>query len=378
MQVLADRYTPAFLSALHRENAAGLRGLQRTLDRFAPGVTSLQVIHDWLATTALDRVLDEGATLAGGRPRRAYTAKSLSHAVWWSTPEAYNTPGAPPNGADFVRLRDAHGRFLTADDLRTVGFEGARTLPAAPVQWAVDHNPPGRGRNPALYSGTGNTLDRSIVRPVAVPAGHPTLSVETKWSTEAGFDSGFVQVSTDGGKTYTSLGNADTTTDLDPGADPALKENVPGFNGEGGWTSEVFDLSRYAGRTVLLAFRYISDANTNGRGWWIDKVRVNGTLLSDGSSLSGWRTRTQVRPTPVAGFTVQLVAIREDGSRVWVSELPLTSAFTGTFGTRQLRRRLGGSAGLVGALVTYDDPREQTTQYARYTLTANGVVQPGG
>ncbi|HLZ38981.1 MAG TPA: choice-of-anchor J domain-containing protein, partial [Mycobacteriales bacterium] len=301
-----------------------------------------------------------------------------SQAVRWSTPEAYDTPGAPPNGADFVRLRDARGRFLTADDLRTLGFHGARTLPAAPVEWTVDGHPPGRGRNAALYPGTGNVLDRSIVRPLAVPAGRPTLSFDTTWSTETGFDSGFVQISTDGGKTYTSLVNADTTTDLDPSADPALKENVPGFNGKGGWTNEVFDLSRYAGRSVLLAFRYISDANTNGRGWWIDNVKVNDTVVSDGSSLSGWRTRTQVRPTPVAGFTVQLVAIRADGSRVWTSELPLTSAFSGTFGTRQLRRRLGGSAGLVGALVTYDDPREQTTQYARYTLTANGVVQPGG
>jgi len=32
----------------------------------------------------------------------------------------------------------------------------------------------------------------------------------------------------------------------------------------------------------------------------------------------------------------------------------------------------------VVAIVAYDDPTEQAAQYAPYTLTVNGVVQPGG
>ena len=47
---------------------------------------------------------------------------------------------------------------------------------------------------------------------------------------------------------------------------------------------------------------------------------------------------------------------------------------------------LGATAGLfflagadfVGAIVFYDDPSETSFQYAPYTLTVNGVVQPGG
>jgi len=30
------------------------------------------------------------------------------------------------------------------------------------------------------------------------------------------------------------------------------------------------------------------------------------------------------------------------------------------------------------AIVAYDDPTEQVQQYAPYTLTVNGVLQPGG
>jgi hypothetical protein len=32
----------------------------------------------------------------------------------------------------------------------------------------------------------------------------------------------------------------------------------------------------------------------------------------------------------------------------------------------------------VVAVVAYDEPTEQVSQYAPYTLTVNGVVQPGG
>ena len=123
---------------------------------------------------------------------------------------------------------------------------------------------PGGTPGPSLYSGTGDNFDRSIVRSVTVPAASPTLTFDTKWDTEPDFDSGFVQISTDGGKTYTSLGNADTVS-RSTRAPTRGSANLPGFNGDsGGWRAETFDLSAYAGQTVLLAFHYISDANTNG------------------------------------------------------------------------------------------------------------------
>ncbi len=70
----------------------------------------------------------------------------------------------------------------------------------------------------ALYSGCGANLDRSLVREVSVPATGGTLSFQALWDTEEGWDFGFVQVSTDGGKTWKSLSTEDTTSDADPGA----------------------------------------------------------------------------------------------------------------------------------------------------------------
>jgi hypothetical protein len=212
-----------------------------------------------------------------------------------------------------------------------------------------------------------------------VPSGSPSLTIDTRWSTEPDFDSGFVQISTDGGKTWKSLGNADTVNELDPGADPTLVDNLPGFNGEGGWKAESFDLSAYAGQSVLLGFRYFSDSNTNGQGWWVDNVAVGGTSISDGSTLAGWQTYSQLNPTKVPGFTVQLVSFSQDGSGpVVVGQLPLSSTFTGSLSGDALREIIHGQADVNAAIVTFDDPSESIDLYAPYVLKVNGVTQPGG
>ncbi len=378
MEFLAGRYGHGFLSALHDQDANGFAGLQAVLDASFARTTAAAVLHDWAAMVALDGVLDDGARLIGGR-RANFRTPTLDASILWDNEHAYASPGAPPNGSDYVRLRKANGRYFGAHDIKRISFDGASTLDPQALEWTLDDAPPGGTTGPALFSGTGDNLDRSIVRSVAVPAGSPTLVFDTRWDTEPAFDSGFVQISTDGGATYTSLGNADTTSELDPGADQRLVDNLPGFNGDSaGWRSETFDLSAYAGQTVLLAFHYISDVNTNGLGWWVDNVTVGGTLLSDGSTLDGWQTKTQVRPVPVAGFTVQLIGYSDDHRVAGIVRLPIDANFDGSLRIGRIRSAFSRRVKTVAAIVMYDDPTETSTQYARYELKVNGVLQPGG
>ncbi len=56
----------------------------------------------------------------------------------------------------------------------------------------------------------------------------------------------------------------------------------------------------------------------------------------------------------------------------------LDGDFHGVMNASKIRHRLGKSANVVGAIVMQDDPTESVNQYARYTLRANGVLQPGG
>ncbi len=379
MEYLSSQYGRAFMSAFHRNPAEGFAGLQKVLGNKA---TTQVVVHRWLAAMALDGVLDRGAKMPLLQaPKSRYQIAALDAGINWDSPDAYSTPGAPPNGADFVRLRDAQGNYLNAGDLSSITFGGAKALEPLPVEWTVTTAAPDHGTDSALAAPDADNKDAAIVKSVAVPTGSPTLTFETKYDTEPGFDSFFVQVSTDGGKTYHSLSNADTTCDLDPGADISLKSNCPGFNGDsGGWKTESFDLSAYAGDDVLLAFRYITDANTRGTGVWIDNVSIGEEIISDGTSLDGWQTFTQIKPVKVNGYTVQLVAYDTSGNKTdaFVAQIPLSSKFFGSLDAKTLKKVLGKKADVVAALVTYDEPTESVNQYARYTLTVNGVTQPGG
>ena len=64
---------------------------------------------------------------------------------------------------------------------------------------------PDRPGNPVLWSGNASNTDASAVTPVTVPTADPTLTFLAKYGAEFGFDYGYVQVSTDGGATYTTI-----------------------------------------------------------------------------------------------------------------------------------------------------------------------------
>ena len=395
MEMLAGRYGTQFMSALHRGEGNGFAGLDEALDAVGVPQPALEVVHDWAAMVALDALLDGGTRLVGGHDRR-YTTPTLDAAINWDTTDAYSTSGAPPNGADYVRLRDASG-YLRSSRIRSIEFEGAPELPPVPVEWTVDPAPPettdGLGceergatvADPAFASGCAPNLDRAIVYEVNVPTGDPTLTFRTLFQTEDLFDFGFVQISTDGGETYASLGNELTTSDADPTAIPLVQDSLPGLNGDsGGWVETSFDLQAYAGQPVLLAFRYVTDSSVDGAGWWIDDVAVGGEALADGASLDGWRSPTEIRPVPVTGWTVQLVAYSTRRVRdrplvpAFVTRLRLDGDFRGAMDRFKVLTRLGPFADVVAAIVTYDEPTEAGAQYAPYTLRINGVLQPGG
>ena len=282
MEYLHEHYGgDDFMSALHRDDRNGLESLAG-LTGGTTAADALPILHDWLAMVSLDRALDNGATLTGG-DAATYTTGTLDAEIMWEdeegiNPHAYDTPGAPPNGADFVRLRDGSGTWLTSGDITSIDFDGAESLPSLPIEWSVDTAPPGEHASNAFWSGSGDNFDRAMVQAVDLTGvTGAELTFDTYYDTEFAWDFGFVQVSTDGGATWTSLSNASTTSEHDPGAIAAVVDNLPGFTGSsGGWVTETFDLSAYDDQPILLSFRYITDSGVSLPGWWVDDVAVTG------------------------------------------------------------------------------------------------------
>lgn len=109
---------------------------------------------------------------------------------------------------------------------------------------------------------------------VAVPGTLPAASVltfKTYYDIEADWDYGYVQISTDSGATWTNLpGNLTTATDP---YGINLGNGITGMS-DGEWIDGYFDLSAYAGQSVLLRFDYVCDAYVYGDGWCLDNIVV--------------------------------------------------------------------------------------------------------
>ena len=122
MEFIAGRYGTRFMTDLHNEDGNGLTGLQAMLDKYLTGDKARQVIHDWAAMVALDKAIDDGAKLLGFLRESRYQTKTLSSSIYWQNPESYSSPGAPPNGSDYVQLRDAAGKPLSSSKVRSIEF----------------------------------------------------------------------------------------------------------------------------------------------------------------------------------------------------------------------------------------------------------------
>lgn len=89
------------------------------------------------------------------------------------------------------------------------------------------------------------------------------------------WDGAIVEISTNGGQTFTQLPGPYTYLLSGWDASP-WPDGTPCFGGDGsaGWTEVTFDLSAFAGLTVVLRFHYGADDNTDREGWYVDNIRV--------------------------------------------------------------------------------------------------------
>jgi hypothetical protein len=331
MLYLRDRFGARVLSGLHRD--AKHRGLDAIAAALPAGTRLYDVLHDFQTMTLVDKSLDEPGSVLKGADRDRVSARSLRSTVNLSSPGAHGSPGAPPNGADYVRL---------PTELRSVRFQGAATLPPLPLEWTAV-----KGQ---LFSGNEPDTDASAVIAVDVPAEDPTLRFTSTFDLEKDFDYGYVTVSADAGRTHRPVAG-DRTVAGPLGA---------AITGEGAAAALRYDLSAYAGKRVFLGFRMVSDSAVNLGGWHVGDVSVGAQKIGT-ASVDGWRSPTQIRPTPVSSWHVSLVGL----GRARVKIVPVEDF-----------DRLNDYP-KVAAIVAYDEPTGTVSQYAPYSLVVNGVTYPG-
>jgi immune inhibitor A len=139
------------------------------------------------------------------------------------------------------------------------------------------------------WSGTADDYTASMSRSVALPAGAPAkLEFQANYNIEEGYDYYYVEVNDGSG--WVSVPGT--------GTDPTKNNGVDGDTA-GTWVPASYDLSSYAGRTVQVRLRHVTDGGVQGNtaaypaGLFVDALTISSgttTLHADGAETSpnGW------------------------------------------------------------------------------------------
>ncbi len=161
------------------------------------------------------------------------------------------------NRLPFVSLIDAD--FEVSD--------GGFTVSGGGWEWGTPTSGPGAAHSGSNLWATvldgdyGSNADYSLLTPsVDLSYVEPPiyLSFWGWYDTESWFDNCDLDISTDGGGSWTTLAS---------------------YSGhDATWRNEAFDLSGYAGDTVVIRWRLTSDGSINYPGWYIDDVVLEGIM----------------------------------------------------------------------------------------------------
>ncbi|MBW5448593.1 peptidase M6 [Cohnella sp. CFH 77786] len=276
-----------FLSPLH-----GIDSINAALAEVNAGKTFEQVYADYMTAIMLD------GKYQGDNNTYRFSSIDLAPNLDSSILPDNVTPAW---GTDF--------KVITPD--KKIGSLIFKGLDFLRTNWTTAQDPE---RGAVLWGNQGDLADNFLIKELDLTGETaPAISFDTSYNIEEQWDFGAVQVSEDQGRTWTSLSNADTRSDLVEEGHPTIKANLPGFTGSsGGWTTETFDLSAYAGKKVLLGFRYMTDWGFTESGWYLSNLRLNGVTIDPMTDTSGFLSLEQATGQYV-NYQVQFIGYKKGG-----------------------------------------------------------------
>ena len=372
----------SFFTSWQHNPGNGIDGLNAALAAAGSSSDFQSLLEDELISALIDGYLDNGASGGGSQ----YQNSATEATIFFSS-NANGTPGAPPWGADYIDLGPGSG-------LSTVAFNGDDQFhfPGG-TDFVVDGD--GYFTNPDVTGGKyDNDLDISMARSVAGHDGE-ALSFDTYYGIELGWDFGFVQASTDNGDSWQSLACSGTTTSHDPGADPNIVANLPGFTGPSA-DEAVTTTVGAAGSPVhvtcpalptgtdLLSFRFMTDGAAQFDGWHFKNIQLNGAAIGTPGSLTGWDNQAFFNPLELTfGFAIVGINGTVDnygdvtaGNSVRVIKPSLGSGQDYSLSSSELADLSGFDR--VVAVIWGIPNSEFSTLYAPYSLLVNGGEHADG
>lgn len=192
-----------------------------------------------------------------------------------------------------------------------------------------------------------------------------TLHYWTWYDIEPDWDYAYVEISTDGGTSWTILQTPNSAT-----TNPSGNAYGPGYTGSSdGWLEEQLDISAYTGQEVLIRFEYVTDDAVNRPGWTVDDISIPEIDFFDDAEAgdNAWQAEGFVR---IDNILPQRFAVRviEIGEEITVRTLPLDETNSGVLTVEGLGERVERAVLVTSGLA----PVTSEPASYEYTLTATG------
>lgn len=306
---LYDKFGHDFIKSLATDGTSqGIESVEKTLKQYKAKKDFTDVYQNFMTAITLDdRSVSKDYDIDSINLRDLTVDQQgtkRGKTVDFEKAQVYEKQGVPAWGGDFKSLD-------FSKEIRGMKFNGADFLP---LQWKSVSDPLGSGKK-VLWGNTGSQADNQMIFEADLSTvNNATLNFDHYYQIEEQWDFGAVQVSTDNGETWTSLANNNTRADITEEGYPNTKENLPGFTGTNGkWAAESFDLSNYAGKKVLIAFRYMTDWGSEEAGWYINNISIPEIGFSEsGSSTEGFQSIGQIK-NEYLKYVVTFIQTKKNG-----------------------------------------------------------------
>lgn len=256
MNYLWQRFGDGFIQSLVAEKEDGFSGIDRVLQDWQPGVTAIDVFADWV----IANYLGNPEATSDGRfgPRLVQTSPKID--TVHDTYPVDRVAEVHQFGTDYLELRGS-------GDIQII-FE-------APAEVKIVNNEAYSGQY-QWWSNRGDDSDMTLTRPFDLRGlQSATLEFWMWYDIEQDWDYAYVEISTDGGRSWDTLRGA-YSSDYNPNGN-SFGWAYTGISGGGEtpiWTHERIELTPYVGQEVVIRFEYVTDDAVNRVGLCLDDIRI--------------------------------------------------------------------------------------------------------
>ncbi|HEX8996390.1 MAG TPA: hypothetical protein VF812_10200 [Ktedonobacterales bacterium] len=286
----------AALRALMASDAQAPEAFDQALARLHSRDRFADVYAKFLAASLLnDPAIAHGAYAYQAFPgEHARVAATVSHYPYTSAQGTLAQFGAAYY--DFRAQANGEPGPLTLN----LDFSGAPTTTILP-------NAPSGAAQTEWWSNSGDNMDSTLTRTVdltSVASGSIPMTFNAWYNLENGFDYTYVEASSDGGATWTSLPVTTGSASNPNGENDGY--GVTGVSGgaQPSWVPESVDLSAYAGTKLLLRFETVTDDAVHNAGFALESLSIpaihysSDALTDSGWIANGWIRTNNILPQP--------------------------------------------------------------------------------